>query len=388
MMPIHFRRCLSGAALIALSCLPASALALSPQALEARVNNVIAPLMKQQQIPGMAVAVIYRGRTQYFYYGLADLQARRPVSGDTLFELGSLSKTFTGIAGGYAAANSEIRLDAPVAEVAPELKMAPWRNISLLQLATYTAGGLPLQLPDDVTSESALLRYYQHWKPEYAPGSVRQYSNASIGLFGALAVKNSGLSFDQYMQRRVLTPLKLAHTFISVPAREEKNYAWGYRDGKPVRVSPGMLDAEAYGIKTTIGDMATFVQANIDGGKLNSGDPLLAKAIVTAQTGYYKTGDMYQGLGWEAWPMPVAADKLIAASDNAVALKPAPAVRQTPARPFGPNSLLHKTGSTNGFGAYAAFIPGHQAGVIMLANKNYPNPQRVAAAWQILRHLD
>ena len=387
MMPTCFSR-LSFAALIACACLPASALALSQQALEARVNDVIAPLIKQQQIPGMAVAVIYRGRTQFFYYGLANVKTRQPVSGDTLFELGSLSKTFTGIAGGYAAASGEARLDAPAADYAPMLKGAPWGDISLLQLATYTAGGLPLQLPDEVTSEASLWRYYQGWKPEYAPGSVRQYSNASIGLFGVLAVKNSGLSFDQFMQQRVLMPLKLAHTFINVPAQEAKNYAWGYRDGKPIRVSPGMLDAEAYGIKTTITDMATFVQANIDGEKLKSGDPLLAKAVAAAQSGYYKIGDMYQGLGWEAWPMPVDAGKLIAASDNAAALKPAPAVRQTPARPLGPGSLLHKTGSTNGFGAYAAFIPQREAGVIMLANKNYPNPQRVAAAWQILRHLD
>lgn len=383
-----FRRCLFGAVLIACASLPASAQALSPQALDARVNAVIAPLMKQQQIPGMAVAVIYRGRTQFFYYGFADVEARRPVNGDTLFELGSLSKTFTGIAGGYAAASGDVRLDAPVANYAPGLKSAPWHDISLLQLATYTAGGLPLQLPDEVTNEAALWRYYQGWQPEWAPGSVRQYSNASIGLFGALAVKNSGLSFAEFMQRRVLAPLKLAHTFISVPAREANNYAWGYRNGRAVRVSPGMLDAEAYGIKTTIADMATFVQANIDGGRRKSGDPLLAKAVVAAQTGYYKIGDMYQGLGWEAWPMPVDAGKLIAASDNAVALKPAPAVRQKPARPLAPDSLLHKTGSTNGFGAYAVFIPQREAGVIILANKNYPNPQRVAAAWQILRQLD
>ncbi len=58
------------------------------------------------------------------------------------------------------------------------------------------------------------------------------------------------------MQTRVFQPLKLNHTWINVPPAEEKNYAWGYREGKAVHVSPGALDAEAYGVKSTIEDMA------------------------------------------------------------------------------------------------------------------------------------
>lgn len=369
------------------ACFPAAALAISPQALETLVNRTVEPLMMQQQIPGMAVAVIWQGKPHFFYYGAADVKRGRVVNGDTLFELGSVSKTFTGTAGGYAMRSGLADPDAPVADYSSALKEAPWRDITLLQLATYTAGGLPLQLPDTVKDEPSLWKYYQGWQPQWTPGSIRRYSNASIGLFGALAVKRSGLDFESFMQRHVFTPLKLEHTFIRVPEREMANYAWGYRDGKPVRVTPGMLDAEAYGIKTTIKDMATFMQANIDGGALKNRDPLLPKAIVAAQTGYVKAGGFYQGLGWEAWPLTVSAGQMSAASGNQVALEPMPAERQTPALPFRPDSWIHKTGSTNGFGAYIAFIPGKNAGIVMLANKNYPNPQRVSAAWQILSQL-
>lgn len=58
------------------------------------------------------------------------------------------------------------------------------------------------------------------------------------------------------MQTRVFQPLKLNHTWINVPPAEEKNYTWGYREGKAVHVSPGALDAETYGVKSTIEDMA------------------------------------------------------------------------------------------------------------------------------------
>ena len=65
------------------------------------------------------------------------------------------------------------------------------------------------------------------------------------------------------MQTRIFQPLKLNHTWINVPPAEEKDYAWGYREGKAVHVSPWALDAEAYGVKSTIEDMARWVQINL-----------------------------------------------------------------------------------------------------------------------------
>lgn len=355
--------------------------------LDALVNSTITPLMKQQDIPGMAVAVIVDGKTHLYHYGLADVKNQRPVTDETLFELGSVSKTFTGIAGGYAAQSGILRLTDPAARYAPQLTSPQWRKITLLQLATYTAGGLPLQVPEDVENADALWGYYQHWQPQWTPGTQRLYSNASIGLFGVLAVKNSGLSFEAFMKQYVFAPLQLTHTWISVPAEAEKNYAWGYRNGQPVRVSPGMLDAQAYGVKTTVKDMAAFMQANLNPEALAAKEPGLAKAIAIAQTGYYKIGDMYQGLGWEMYSWPVDAEKVIAASGNDMALKARPAKRLSPPRPATPATWLHKTGSTNGFGAYIVFIPEKNVGIVMLANKNYPNPARVNAAWQILQKL-
>lgn len=349
------------------------------------VNRAITPLMKEQAIPGMAVAVIYQGTPYYFTWGGADVAKKQPVTQQTLFELGSVSKTFTGVLGGDAIARGEISLNDPATKYWPELTGKQWQGITLLHLATYTAGGLPLQVPEDVATDTEPRRYYQNWQPEWAPGTHRLYANASIGLFGAMAVKPSGLSFEKAMTERVLQPLKLTHTWITVPPAEQKHYAWGYRDGKAVHVSPGQLDAEAYGVKSTIQDMARWVQFNMDTSKIS--EKTLQQGITLAQSRYWQIGDMYQGLGWEMLNWPVNPDTIINGSDSKIALAALPAKAVTPPVPAVSASWVHKTGATGGFGSYVAFVPQKELGIVMLANKNYPNPARVAAAYQILNSL-
>ena len=349
------------------------------------VERNVTPLMTAQGIPGMAVAVIYQGQPHYFTFGKADIAANKPVTPQTLFELGSISKTFTGVLGGDAIARGEISLGDPVTKYWPDLTGKQWQGIRMLDLATYTAGGLPLQVPDEVTDNASLLRFYQNWQPQWNPGTTRLYANSSIGLFGALAVKPSGTSYEQAMTTRVFKPLKLDHTWINVPKAEETHYAWGYRDGKAVHVSPGMLDAEAYGVKTNVQDMASWVMANMAPDALQ--DSSLKQGITLAQSRYWRVGAMYQGLGWEMLNWPVDAKTVVGGSDNKVALAPLPAREVSPPVPPVKASWVHKTGSTGGFGSYVAFIPEKQLGIVMLANKSYPNPARVEAAYRILDAL-
>lgn len=349
------------------------------------VERTVTPLMNAQAIPGIAVAVIYQGQPHYFTFGKADVAANKPVTPQTLFELGSISKTFTGVLGGDAIARGEITLGDPVTKYWPELTGKQWQGIRMLDLATYTAGGLPLQVPDEVTDTASLLRFYQNWQPKWKPGTTRLYANTSIGLFGALAVKPSGMSYEQAMTTRVFKPLKLDHTWINVPKAEEAHYAWGYRDGKAVHVSPGMLDAEAYGVTTNVQDMASWVMVNMMPDSLQ--DSPLKHGIALAQSRYWRVGAMYQGLGWEMLNWPVDAQTVVGGSDNKVALAPLPAREVNPPAPPVKASWVHKTGSTGGFGSYVAFIPEKQLGIVMLANKSYPNPARVEAAYRILDAL-
>lgn len=352
---------------------------------ESTVNANIHALMQQQAIPGMAVALSVNGQQHYFYYGVASKQTAQPVTADTLFEIGSVSKTFTATLAGFAQASGKLSLGDSASKHWPALKGSAFDGITVLNLGTYSAGGLPLQFPDSVKNQDDLLRYYRHWKPDFAPGTHRLYSNPSLGLFGYLAAKSLGTPFVDVMEKQLLPQLGLQHTFIQVPAAQMSHYAQGYnKDDQPVRVSPGALDAEAYGVKTNAMDLLRFVESNLEPQRLSAP---LQQAIAATQTGYYRVGDMTQGLGWELYPYPVTLEQLQAGNSPSIAFEPQRVTWLKPAQPPQSNTLLNKTGSTGGFGAYALFVPSKRVGIVLLANRNYPNAERVKVAYSVLQAI-
>jgi len=361
-------------------------LAQAAPSLDDEVRTAARAVMAEQDVPGLAIGVSAPGLRRLYYFGVADRRSERPVDAATLFEIGSLSKTYTATLGAYASATGRLRLDESAAQVRPALAGSAIGQASLLQLATYSAGGLPLQFPDAITTEAQATGFYRDFQPPFPVGSRRLYSNPSIGLFGALAAQRLDEPFATALQRHVLTPLGLSHTYLQVPAAAQDHYAWGHgKKGEPLRVNPGVYAEEAYGIKTTAGDLLGFIEANLNPGRLPAP---LAKAITTTQQGYYRSGPMTQGLAWEAYPYPLPKTQLLAGNTTAMALEPQPVDWQRPPLPASGVRLLNKTGSTNGFGAYALFIPERQLGLVILANRNYPISARIEAAWRILQKLD
>ncbi|HCR1382598.1 TPA: PDC family class C beta-lactamase [Pseudomonas aeruginosa] len=355
--------------------------------LKALVDAAVQPVMKANDIPGLAVAISLKGEPHYFSYGLASKEDGRRVTPETLFEIGSVSKTFTATLAGYALAQGKMRLDDRASQHWPALQGSRFDGISLLDLATYTAGGLPLQFPDSVQKDQAQIRdYYRQWQPTYAPGSQRRYSNPSIGLFGYLAARSLGQPFERLMEQQVFPALGLEQTHLDVPEAALAQYAQGYgKDDRPLRAGPGPLDAEGYGVKTSAADLLRFVDANLHPERL---DRPWAQALDATHRGYYKVGDMTQGLGWEAYDWPISLKRLQAGNSTPMALQPHRIARLPAPQALEGQRLLNKTGSTNGFGAYVAFVPGRDLGLVILANRNYPNAERVKIAYAILSGLE
>ena len=353
--------------------------------LKAITDAAIKPVMEKNGIPGLAVGISVGGENHIFTYGVMSKSTGEPVTPQTLFELGSISKTFTVTLSTYAEGNGQLSLSGKVGDYLPSMKGRPFGDVALMHLGTHTAGGFPIQVPDNVKTEEQLLAYLKAWKPSYKAGTHRSYANPSIGMLGYITAKAMGQSFDVAMQDTLFPALGLKNTFIVVPRTKMADYAQGYkRTGEPARMTPAILSSEAYGVRSTAEDMIRFVDANMGLEKL---DGKIQQAIFNTHTGYFSVGAMTQDMVWEQYAHPASLKTLTRLNSGAL-LKTVPVAGISPPMKPRQDVFINKTGSTNGFGAYVAFIPREKLGVVILANKNYPNEERVAAAYEILTALE
>jgi beta-lactamase class C len=352
----------------------------SAEPMKTAVDIAVMRFMAEHSVPGAAVGIVTPEGCRVFNYGYANLADKTPVTDATLFEIGSVSKTFAATLASYAAVTGRLSLDEPVAGRIPSLAGSPFGRVTLLELGTHTSG-LGLMPPKGVADEAQLESHLAHWKLPYRPGTKRTYSNVGIGILGSVAARSLGRDYPSAVTETILAPLGMKHTFYDVPASESAHYALGTdKAGNAVRLSRGVLWAEAYGVKSTASDMLIFLKANLG----QTGVGSLAKAVRATHTGYFRTGEFTQCLIWDELPYPVD-DRAIAvayASTNAIATTPVQ--RLDPPLPPESGVLYGKTGMMKGFSSYVAFVPGEGVGIVMLFNRPTPGDERVRLALKIL----
>lgn len=354
------------------------------EAVRAIVDEALRPLMARHEIPGMAVAVSVAGQDHVFHHGLADPARDRPVLEHSLFEVGSVSKVFTATLAAWAAQTGRLAFSDPASRHLPAFKGRAIDRATLLHWATYTAGGLPQQFPDEIVDDAAALAWMAAFKPRAAPGKVREYGNPSIAVLARATAQALKRDFTEAVEAELLPRFGLHHSHLRVPAEAVTDLAWGVRHGRPVRMRPGPMDEETYGLRTTATDLLRFLRAQIDPTGL---EPAMRRAVRATQVGHFRAGPLVQGLGWEQYPWPVSREWLLGGHAPEMFWEPIPAQSvKEPAAVDAPR-LFNKTGSTAGFGAYVAFVPSRKVAVVLLANRNYPIPARVEAGLAILQRL-
>lgn len=349
------------------------------------VDQAMQPLLQKNAIPGMAVALSVNGKHYFYNYGVASKETGQAVSNATLFEIGSLSKTFTATLATYAQAQGKLAMTDPVSRHVPYLRGSSFDKIKLLHLGTHTVGDFPMQVPEEIKTYDQLMDYFKHWKPGHAAGTHRTYSNLSIGLLSIATANSLGMPYVDAVEQMLLPALGLANTYIKVPSAQMAQYAQGYNGkGAPVRMNPGVLADEAYGVKSNTRDLIRFVDANMGLVQL---DASLARAVADTHTGYFKTGEMTQDLIWEQYPGRAGLAQLLISTQASMSQTSNPvSVIDPPLLPQA-DTWLHKTGSTGGFSAYALFNPARKIGIVMLTNRFLPGDQRVSTAYELLNQL-
>ncbi|WP_345817043.1 class C beta-lactamase (plasmid) [Paraburkholderia sp. PREW-6R] len=348
------------------------------------VDEAVQPIRQHYGVPGIAVGVTVGGKHYFYNYGVMSKDSRMPITQRTLFEVGSFSKTITATFACYAAQRGALSLTDMASSALPSLRGSSLDHVSLLELGTHTSD-LPLFIPESVENDAQLMSFLRGWKPGHPAGTFRRYSNVGIGLLGVIAAHSMNVNFDDAVQNTLLPQLGMTHTYLQVPSDAMNQYAQGYtKDDKPIRLHPGALADEAYGIRSDAADIVRFLDVNMQVAHV---DGEVKRAVACAQTGYFAAGPFIQDLVWEQYPYPVDLKTLQAGNSSDVLYKGTQATELTP--PLAPqqDALIDKTGSTNGFATYAAFVPSRHIGVVILANKSYPIDARIDAVYRILTSL-
>ncbi|WP_170288212.1 serine hydrolase [Marilutibacter maris] len=226
--------------------------------------------------PGCAVGLFRDGQADRMAFaGLADVDAGRPIDGDTLFYAASVSKQFTALAVAQLVADGKLSLDDDVREFIPELPRysAP---VTLSMLLHHTSGVRDflslirmagLGSASGNTRETALELLYRQQTTNFAPGTQYLYSNGGYLLLAEVVARVSGESFPDYLKRHVLDPLGMRRSHILQGDAEGGNVAHGYIDQAGAFVVRDTYPrfGGSGGLMTSINDLARY-QADLASG--------------------------------------------------------------------------------------------------------------------------
>ena len=300
---------------------------------------------------GMVVGIIEPdGRRRVIAYGRPAKDSGRPLTGDTIFEIGSITKVFTSLLLADAVERGEVALTDPISNFLPGDLKTPelnGRSITLVDLATHTSG-LPQVFGNPNTEDAdnpyigysvdQLYQLLSTFQLRRDIGSRFEYSNLGSGLLGHVLSQRSGTNYEALLQQRVTGPLGLRDTQITVSAEMSTRLAVGHTAGlRPIApwVMPTLSAAGA--LRSTVNDLLTFLAA-----ELGHSESTLATAMASMLKIQRPVGDPRRtriGLGWLVY------------TRNG-------------------NEIVGHAGNTSGFQSAIAFDPKARAGVVVLANSS------------------
>ncbi len=340
------------------------------------IQTSVKEFMQVNGVPGAAVLLYKNGKISSYYFGYAVPKKHILVSENTIFEIGSITKTFTGLLFAENIADGKMQLTDPAIDYLPFKTSNAFHQISLLNLAThtsslpYSATGLAYNTANSTTHKLALEKFLASWQLPYPIGSQMLYSNLGFGLLGDTLANAAHTSLADLMEQTILKPLGMLSAGLDLNSIQKKNLAQGFTAaGQPAKPNPSGLFAGAWAMKASPKDMQAYLLAVLDA----PGTPAtIAKAMQIAETPYYGLAQysLQLGLGWMMTPLD--------SEENIIHLINQPRYRQISSHDaqkllspiFNRNALIDKTGTTLGFRAYIAIIPKTNTGIVILINRS------------------
>jgi CubicO group peptidase (beta-lactamase class C family) len=328
-----------------------------------KVDEVIQPLTNTHKNVGVSVGIIRGEDMMVFGYGRVSLDSNTRPDGDTIYEIGSITKVFTALLLANMAENELVNLTDPVQKFLPisvQMPVYDGTEITLIDLVSHTSGlpRIPSNLNDfkDYLSLDFVKNPYASYTPQrlYAflskhilktkPGTKYSYSNLGMGLLGHALAHREAKTFEELVVSRICNPLAMNDTRITLSPDQKSRLAQGYQG--VFTISSLCLSfpatnwdiptlAGAGALRSTVNDLLKFLSANI-----GITQTPLSKAIETTQVVRHKIKPtMSIAMGWHI---------------------------QNPNCPD--DSIVWHNGGTGGYMSYMGFNKKHRVGVVILSN--------------------
>lgn len=253
------------------------------------IENWIKKCMNLGKIPGASVVIVHGNETVFKEaYGYLDIESKQKVTEDTLFELGSTSKAFTGLAILKLQEEGELELSQPISDFFPwfqlkykgeygNQKMDSVVEITVEQLLYHTSGIKTEWLGDIEEGEEndALEKMVRSLSGNYLdsyPGEKYEYSSVNYDILGLLIQEVSGETYEDYMKENILIPLGLNQTYLTREEAKQFDFATGYKLGflkaRPYQAPAYRANTPAGYIITNIHDLEQWLK--IQNGSLST----------------------------------------------------------------------------------------------------------------------
>ena len=328
--------------------------------LESRLNEIARQELATREGAGVAIGIIHAGERTTFFYGEKAKGSGHKPDGATLFQIGSITKTFVATLLADYVNKGKVRLDDPLSEYLPAVHVPSFngRRITLLDLATHTSG-LPRSLGRwrrDQASVNDMFQFVGSLRLSRAPGQKYEYSNLGFALLVEALAHAGGNDWAALVHEEVAAPLQLNDTVVEPSGSQLDRRAQGYDPkGQPApwrsNVFPAMSGAG--GLYSTMDDMLKYLAFN-----MGETDTPLKQLLIILHQSRRPAGiaPNQMALGWHL-------------------------------RPASKGRIVWKNGGTPGFRSYIGFNPATKVGLVVLTNsqmKPAPFVQAIFAHYGVI----
>ena len=281
-------------------------LCLAPQLSAQIPSEVISEIDKRvatDNYPSIVIGYYKDGKASYYAAGYQDEENKTKASEETLYEIGSISKTFTSLLLAKLATENKLTIEDPIARYLPDtlkLKDKAGTEITFRHLSTHTSGLLRLPFgynPDNWSNpylgyhRDNLFLYLSNFEPGEV-GTTNSYSNLAVGLLGETLAIIEDVPYKTLIQEQILNPLGLQHTYFEIPEDQQVNFAIPYAKGKAVSSWEFDVLAPAGALRADIKDLISYGVSYLNKHELSE-----AQAMTTQQHFEIEEGRS-MGLAW------------------------------------------------------------------------------------------